>query len=106
MTHRNAQRPCDIVDQIIKILCVGLVLFSLYTALFGVLPDIIQRGVHISIILLLVYLRAFSSSGVNTELSNPTLKKIKFTMLGSLAALAAGYQFLFYDEVEIGRAHV
>jgi len=99
MTHRNAQRPCDIVDQIIKILCVGLVLFSLYTALFGVLPDIIQRGVHISIILLLVYLRAFSSSGVNTELSNPTLKKIKFIMLGSLAALAAGYQFLFYDEV-------
>jgi TRAP transporter 4TM/12TM fusion protein len=99
MTHHNPQRPYDLVDQIIKILCVGLVLFSLYTALFGVLPDIIQRGVHISIILLLVYLRAFSSLCVNTELSNSTLKKIKFIMLGSLAALAAGYQFLFYDEV-------
>jgi TRAP transporter 4TM/12TM fusion protein len=95
----DALNSDEAAERLVKCLCAGLVLFSLYTALFGVLPDIIQRGVHISIVLLLVYLRAFSSVGVNTDLSNPTLKKIKFVMLGSLAALAAGYQFLFYDEV-------
>ena len=99
MKLRDVQRSRDVADQIVKGLCVGLVLFSLYTALFGVLPDIIQRGVHISTVLLLVYLKAFSSVDVSAGPSNSTLKKIKFTMLGSLAALAAGYQFLFYDEV-------
>ena len=35
-------------------LSTALVLFSLYTAMFGVFPDMIQRGAHISAVIGLV----------------------------------------------------
>ena len=53
MTPKNALHANEMANFVTKCLCVGLVLFSLYTALFGVLPDIIQRGVHLSTVLLL-----------------------------------------------------
>ena len=79
------------------LLSVVLVLFSLYTALFGVFPDIIQRGVHLSLVLLLVYVRLYGMADQNGRQLSWT--KMKFVVLGVIAALAAGYQFLFYDEV-------
>ena len=79
------------------LLSVVLVLFSLYTALFGVFPDIIQRGVHLSLVLLLVYIRLYGMADQNGRQLSWT--KMKFVVLGVIAALAAGYQFLFYDEV-------
>ena len=33
-----------------------LVSFALYTAMFGVFPDMIQRGAHLSAVIALVYL--------------------------------------------------
>lgn len=44
---------------------VALVLFSLYTAAFGVLPDVMQRGIHLSLALLLVYLHTASAAFEN-----------------------------------------
>jgi len=41
----------------IRILAASILsLFSIYTAFFGVFPDMIQRSFHIGIILFLVYL--------------------------------------------------
>ena len=62
MTPKNALHANEMANFVTKCLCVGLVLFSLYTALFGVLPDIIQRGVHLSTVLLLVYVKFFGDA--------------------------------------------
>ena len=44
------------------LLAVVLCVFSLYTAFFGVFPDVLQQGVHISIVLALVYTLPIVSS--------------------------------------------
>ena len=41
---------------------IALVSFSLYTAMFGVFPDMIQRGAHLSAVIALVYIRFFGFS--------------------------------------------
>lgn len=77
------------------VLSVALVLFSLYTAAFGVLPDVIQRGIHLSLALLLVYAHAAFTAQDNGNRIG------MFVMLGLaiLGACAAGYQVVFYDAV-------
>jgi hypothetical protein len=42
-----------------------LVLFSLYTAAFGVLPDVMQRGIHLSLAMILVFTHAASNAQEN-----------------------------------------
>ncbi len=74
-------------------IAVGLVGFSLYTAAFGVFPDIIQRGVHLSLALLLVYMLAAGQEGTGGGKS-PLLALLAVIALG-----AAGYQVAFYDAV-------
>ena len=92
-------RASEMANFVTKCLCVGLVLFSLYTALFGVLPDIIQRGVHLSTVLLLVYVKFFGTAGTDGGGILTHLHRIKFILFGLLAAFGAGYQFIFYAEV-------
>jgi len=74
---------------------VALVLFSLYTAAFGVLPDVMQRGIHLSLALLLVYLHTASAAFENGN------RLSVFVLLGLaiLGLCAAGYQVVFYDAV-------
>ena len=69
------------------LISVGLVLFSLYTAMFGVFPDIIQRGVHLSVVLLLVYVRLYGLADRDAYWHGWT--RLKFAALGVLAAMAA-----------------
>ncbi len=71
----------------------------LYTALFGVLPDIIQRGVHLSTVLLLVYVKFFGDAAAEGGGFLTYFPEIKFILFGLLAAFGAGYQFIYYDEV-------
>ena len=74
---------------------VALVLFSLYTAAFGVLPDVMQRGIHLSLAIVLVYLHTASAAFENGN-------RLSVFMLLGLAILglcAAGYQVVFYDAV-------
>ena len=74
---------------------VALVLFSLYTAAFGVLPDVMQRGIHLSLAMILVYVHAASASYENGN------RLRVFVLLGLviLGLSAAGYQVVFYDAV-------
>ena len=97
MTDTESPQLTGLPKSGFMLLSVVLVLFSLYTALFGVFPDIIQRGVHLSLVLLLVYVRLYGMADQNGQQLSWT--KMKFVVLGVIAALAAGYQFLFYDEV-------
>jgi TRAP transporter 4TM/12TM fusion protein len=78
---------------------VGLVLFSLYTAMFGVFPDIIQRGVHLSAALALVYVRVFDLASAHEGASGSALRRGLLLTAGVIAASVASYQVVFYDAV-------
>ena len=73
----------------------ALVIFSLYTAMFGVFPDMIQRGAHISAVIGLVYVRLFGLDSVG----GLSWSRIKFFGLGVIGSAVLGYQFFFYEDV-------
>jgi len=77
---------------IYKFFAVILIIFSLYTAAFGVFPDVIQRGTHLALAIILVYLGMITNSKI--RLSNLIL-----LILATLGAFTALYQTLFYDDV-------
>ena len=77
------------------VLSTMLVVFSLYTAMFGVFPDMIQRGAHISAVIGLVYIRLFGLDGVD----GLSWSRIKFFGLGVFGSAVLGYQFFFYEDV-------
>ena len=76
-------------------LSAALVIFSLYTAMFGVFPDMIQRGAHISAVIGLVYVRLFGLDSVG----GLSWSRIKFFGLGVIGSAVLGYQFFFYEDV-------
>lgn len=76
-------------------LSAALVIFSLYTAMFGVFPDMIQRGAHISAVIGLVYVRLFGWDSVG----GLSWSRIKFFGLGVIGSAVLGYQFFFYEDV-------
>ena len=76
-----------------------LVSFALYTAMFGVFPDMIQRGAHLSAVIALVYLGFFASKDTNVGVFGFTWRRFKFSLLGFLGIATAGYQFFLYDDV-------
>lgn len=76
-----------------------LVSFALYTAMFGVFPDMIQRGAHLSAVIALVYLGFFASKDTPVGVFGFTWRRLKFSLLGFLGIATAGYQFFLYDDV-------
>jgi TRAP transporter 4TM/12TM fusion protein len=72
-----------------------LIILSLYTAMFGVFPDMIQRGAHISAVIGLVYVRLFGLDSVG----GLSWSRIKFFGLGVIGSAVLGYQFFFYEDV-------
>lgn len=74
---------------------IGLVLFSLYTAAFGVWPDVMQRGVHLSLAIILVYLHA----ATRAQESGNRFSVLALLALAVLGLCTAGYQVVFYDAV-------
>ena len=76
-----------------------LVSFALYTAMFGVFPDMIQRGAHLSAVIALVYLSFFASKDTHVGVFGSTWRRLKFSLLGFLGIATAGYQFFLYDDV-------
>ncbi|HUS98435.1 MAG TPA: hypothetical protein VMX97_17045, partial [Hyphomicrobiaceae bacterium] len=71
--------------------------FSLYTALFGVMSDMIQRSVHLGLVIVLVFLGALTASSLRPASS----------LIGKAAAIAlaaAGlavmlYHVAYFDEI-------
>lgn len=72
-----------------------LILFAVYSAAFGVFPPIIQRSVHLGLVLLLVYIQA---SAMHAE-GTPGWRKVFTLSIGAVAFCAVIYQTVFYDEV-------
>ena len=78
---------------------IALVSFSLYTAMFGVFPDMIQRGAHLSAVIALVYIRFFGFSATGAGPLGFGWGHAKFLILGAVGVGVTGYQFFFYDDV-------
>ena len=78
---------------------IALVSFSLYTAMFGVFPDMIQRGAHLSAVIALAYLRFFGFWASGAEPLGCGWSHAKFLILGAVAVGVTAHQFFFYDDV-------
>ena len=95
MNQANERPITEFFRNAFAAVSVLLVVFSLYTAASGVFPDIIQRGIHLSIAMVLVYLHV-AARGSNNY---PILAQYGAILLGALALAVVGYQVVFYDEV-------
>jgi TRAP transporter 4TM/12TM fusion protein len=83
---------------IIRIIAASILsLFSIYTAFFGVFPDMIQRSFHIGIILFLVYLFPLQNLSYNDLFRS--LKAYFFIILSLLSLLVMVYQIIFFDAI-------
>ena len=71
--------------------------FSLYTAFFGIMSDMIQRSVHLGLVLVLVYLGALVPSSLN--LSSSRFLKILSVALAIIGLLTMFYHVWFFDEI-------
>ena len=82
----------------IRILAASILsLFSIYTAFFGVFPDMIQRSFHIGIILFLVYLMPLQK--MSLEALFKSFKTYIFLILALLSLLVMFYQIIFFDAI-------
>ena len=82
----------------IRILAASILsLFSIYTAFFGVFPDMIQRSFHIGIILFLVYLMPLQN--MSLEALFKSFKTYIFMILALLSLLVMFYQIIFFDAI-------
>ena len=71
--------------------------FSIYTAFWGVFPDMIQRSFHIGIILFLVYLAPLQNLSLSDLLKS--LKSYLFIILALLSLLVMFYHIIFFDDI-------
>ncbi len=74
-----------------------LSLFSIYTAFWGVFPDMIQRSFHIGIILFLVYLSPIEKLPFGLLVKS---RKSYFLVTGAIASLLVMfYQIIYFDSI-------
>ena len=74
-----------------------LSIFSIYTAFWGVFPDMIQRSFHIGIILFLVYLSPIEKLPFSQLVKS---SKGYFLFIGAVASLLVMlYQIIFFDAI-------
>ncbi|MGD9829561.1 MAG: TRAP transporter permease [Hyphomicrobiaceae bacterium] len=87
------------VVSIIRILAAAvLVGFSLYTAIFGVMPDMIQRSVHLGLVLTLIYLGAL----VAQSCVAPARGRAEAVLAVALAVVGFAvmiYHVVFFNEI-------
>ena len=71
--------------------------FSLYTALYGVMSDMIQRSVHLGLVLLLIFLGALTASSLHRAGSRLEAVVAILLAIGGVAVMF--YHVVFFDEI-------
>jgi TRAP-type uncharacterized transport system fused permease subunit len=71
--------------------------FSIYTAFWGVFPDMIQRSFHIGMILFLVYLAPLEKMSLSELVKS--IKGYLFIAVAILSLLVMIYQIIFFDAI-------
>lgn len=79
-----------VADRVKTLAAVTLAVFSLYSAIFGVFNDMVQKGTHLSVVLLIVFLVGFRRRAAAGEW---------WRSLIDLAWLAVGFGTVFYHVV-------
>ncbi len=91
MPEESLQKQKTTVKEvIISIACIGMCLFHLYTAVMGIFPIIIQRSVHMTFVLFLVFLIK------PTKAKSKVLKAFDYVLCIAATASAA-HVWLSYD---------
>ena len=78
----------------ITVMSVALVLFQIYTAGFGVFPDIIQRSVHLFFVLAMIFIRKPIKKGVAMD-----HVPIYDIIAAVLCMICTGYLILIYEQI-------
>lgn len=81
---------------LITVLTVGLALFQLYTACFGLLPPMQQRSFHIGFVLILVFL--LYPAGRSSSRTKPSIWDWIFVVLAAICCF-----YIFFDYTSIAR---
>lgn len=88
------QSLTQLVRVMIAIVLAG---FSLYTALFGVMSDMIQRSVHLGLVLALIFLGALVPSTIAAARS-PAGKSVTW-LLATVGVGVMFYHVVFFDQI-------
>lgn len=78
----------------ITVMSVALVLFQVYTAGFGVFPDIIQRSVHLFFVLAMIFIRKPIKKGVAMD-----HVPVYDIIAAVLCMICTGYLILIYEKI-------
>lgn len=82
------------LDLLITVLAVGLAIFQLYTAFFGVLPTMQQRSFHVAFVLPMIFLLYPATK--KSPRDRPTVIDCIFALLSAFCAL---YVFFAYESI-------
>lgn len=79
---------------VVTVLSVALVIFQIYTAGFGVFPDIVQRSVHLFFVLTMLYLLKPVKKGVSMD-------KVPWydIVLSLVCMFCTGYMICIYNQI-------
>lgn len=91
------RKYAGIMALIIAVLAIGMSIFHLYTAGFGLLESLKQRAVHLVFVLVLVFL-LYPARNKTRERKLPTLIDLSWMLLG---IISVGYLFLKFDEISL-----
>ena len=81
-------------QKVVTIMSIALVLFQVYTAGFGVFPDIIQRSVHLFFVLSMIYIRKPVKKGVAMD-----HVPVYDIICAVLCAVCTGYLIMIYEKI-------
>ena len=85
----------NVLDAVKAAAAVSLALFSLYSAIFGVFQDMVQKGTHLSIVLLIVFL---ASCRRNAGESGFLRSVVDFCLMAGAFAVVF-YHVVYYEAV-------
>lgn len=79
---------------VVTVMSVALVIFQMYTAGFGVFPDIVQRSVHLFFVLAMIFILKPIKKGVSVD-----KVPVYDIILGLLCMMCTGYMIVIYDKI-------
>lgn len=94
-TAPEGNAPWPAVEHARRAIAIVLSVFSIYTAFFGVLSDMLQRSFHLALVIVLI----FSAHGALARRSSPKLQVVFDTLLLAIGFSVLIYHVVFFTEV-------
>jgi TRAP transporter 4TM/12TM fusion protein len=91
----GGEAPWPAIDMLRRAVAIVLSVFSIYTACFGVLSDMLQRSFHLALVIVLI----FAAHGALARCSSPRFQVIVDTILMAVGFAVLIYHIVFFDQV-------